>query len=527
MSLSFNLPKKDLKILAFYTGLVILLRFHAFYIPVIDPDETTQAVIAQAMGRGYRLYTDIWELKPPGIHLLFLLGFSVFGESIFTLRLLGCLTITLSCFLIYKIGQKFHVYGDIIGVFAGIIYAFCSLTSGGLASNIEIFFIPFVLLSFLKVINLPNLESSKYSLTIFSAGLMLGLAFELKYVVIYDIFSILAILILQTYFLKDNSSKISLFTLTKLIIILGIGTLTPFLLVTLFFIINHQFDNYWFANFTVLLIYTDYPRSLGEYIQSLREQFLINPILWLSLFISPIYYYLKKTINFQDKSLLISLYLWLFFILAGIFLTFKAIFFGHYFIQLYPALSLISSYLIVQLLMLLSQTSTFIKTFFLKLNKIKLILIIMFLLVIYPNNFNNLLQGAKFFYIRQIKGVTHWNLPPSQRIANYLKQRTNASDYIYITNYEPTLIYFLSGAKIPTKYLVHTPAATKRFRVFLDPVKEVHEVMKKKPKYVLLSYRKELGDQRYKQTIESYLQRFYVLETTIQGHSIYRSKKPN
>ncbi|MFN8484823.1 MAG: hypothetical protein U0768_17455 [Anaerolineae bacterium] len=52
-----------------------------------DADEGIQLVQAQLMGRGYRLYSDIWMDQPPGVPLSLLAGFRVFGESVESGRL--------------------------------------------------------------------------------------------------------------------------------------------------------------------------------------------------------------------------------------------------------------------------------------------------------------------------------------------------------------------------------------------------------------------------------------------------------
>ena len=138
----------------------------------------------------------------------------------------------------------------------------------------------------------------------------------------------------------------------------------------------------------------------------------------------------------------------------------------------------------------------------------------------------NITQALRFFYIRQVKGVGHWKITPPERISNYLKKRINKTDYIYVVNYEPTLIYFLSGAKVPTKYPIHSQVLGLRFRSIINPIRELDKVMLKKPKYLIISYRnndiKQKHNQEYKEAIENYLESFYFLEKSINGHYLYR-----
>ncbi len=52
-----------------------------------DPDEGILLGWAQLMGRGFRLYTDIWSDQPPGLAVSLLAGFRLFGESVESGRL--------------------------------------------------------------------------------------------------------------------------------------------------------------------------------------------------------------------------------------------------------------------------------------------------------------------------------------------------------------------------------------------------------------------------------------------------------
>ncbi|MFN8474950.1 MAG: glycosyltransferase family 39 protein [Anaerolineae bacterium] len=52
-----------------------------------DPDEGILLGWAQLMGRGFRMYTDIWSDQPPGLAVSLLTGFRLFGESVESGRL--------------------------------------------------------------------------------------------------------------------------------------------------------------------------------------------------------------------------------------------------------------------------------------------------------------------------------------------------------------------------------------------------------------------------------------------------------
>ena len=52
-----------------------------------DPDEGILLGWAQLLGRGFRMYTDIWSDQPPGLAVSLVAGFRLFGESVESGRL--------------------------------------------------------------------------------------------------------------------------------------------------------------------------------------------------------------------------------------------------------------------------------------------------------------------------------------------------------------------------------------------------------------------------------------------------------
>ena len=61
------------KVLFVLVALSVLLRFFSFFPSVMDHDESTYLVIANEMLHHKTLYTDLIDIKPPGIFLLYAL----------------------------------------------------------------------------------------------------------------------------------------------------------------------------------------------------------------------------------------------------------------------------------------------------------------------------------------------------------------------------------------------------------------------------------------------------------------------
>jgi 4-amino-4-deoxy-L-arabinose transferase-like glycosyltransferase len=128
-----------LAILSGLFGLIFFLRLHTYDEP-LERDLTTYAVIAHEMLEGKTLYTEMWDHKPPGIHVTYAAAELIAGygrKSIFLLNVTATLATLVACYLA----------GSAIGAgpFGGLIAAAAwALISGDLSlegnqPNTEVF----------------------------------------------------------------------------------------------------------------------------------------------------------------------------------------------------------------------------------------------------------------------------------------------------------------------------------------------------------------------------------------------------
>src|SRR4029453_4714232 len=66
-------------------------------------DQSLWASAARGMSHGQLLYPAVWEQRPPGIFLIYLLGFSVLGWSAATVAWLDILASAATTWLLYAI----------------------------------------------------------------------------------------------------------------------------------------------------------------------------------------------------------------------------------------------------------------------------------------------------------------------------------------------------------------------------------------------------------------------------------------
>src|SRR3954471_14335013 len=120
-------------------ALIVGLRGHTYDEP-LERDLTTYAVIAHEMLNGKNLYSDLWDHKPPAIHMTYAAAEWIAGygrNSIFLMNAAAAVATLVACYFAGAAGGR--------GPLAGLIAAtFWTLASGDLAiegnqPNTEVF----------------------------------------------------------------------------------------------------------------------------------------------------------------------------------------------------------------------------------------------------------------------------------------------------------------------------------------------------------------------------------------------------
>jgi hypothetical protein len=271
-----------------------------------------------------------------------------------------------------------------------------------------------------------------------------------------------------------------------------------------------DFQEYIYANFTANIKRISSAYSLSAFAINFLIQLKTNTILWLSLILLPLYWlaFVKNTVIL--KRTIISLLIWLFMAFLGV--CAPKSFYTHYFLQLLPPFCLISSFLIVNTIWDSAGTN--------RINKfilLPLVLVIPLSSNIYPV-FN---IGFKTIYFRYVQKIQNWGDPPAI-ISNYLKMQIKPNDYIYVVDYE-SIVYFLTPSKIPTRYAFTPFLQTKDLAAIagVDPVSEMHLIMKKKPSYLIkiAKSKDEISQDIFASQLQKYLDDYYVLEKTFKDNT--------
>jgi 4-amino-4-deoxy-L-arabinose transferase-like glycosyltransferase len=516
-----------------FVCLVVLLRWSTFYQSVISWDESLYLLVAEAWTEGNPPYTAIWDNKPPGIYAIFAIAISVLGHSVFSIRVAACLFIGMTCFFLYKIGNLIKHRGQEIGLLAGSLYAISTLTNGGMAANTEVFYATFVAIAAYlffsttlhEQLSSPAL-SSKYYLKLLLTGLLLGIGFEVKQVVLFDFFALSLVLGLTIVFQSQANSKYWL--LLKALIVLFIGFISPFVIVTAYFWLTGFFNEYLYANFTANKLRTvNLKFSFTPIRRAIVYQVKSNLFFWFSIPATIIYLLLSKTKPVAEKWLIFSFITWFFVVLCCICSVFRGYLYVHYFLQLAPALCLITAYLLINLTF--PKSSPYSKVNF---KDYIAFWVTLFALLASTAMFEALKLGVSYAYATHVKGLKHWQDTPAL-IAEYLKPRVKPDDYIYVVEHVP-IVYFLVNAKIPTRYafpsfLLARPDLPNITGT--DPVKELDDILQKQPIYIIkpkefVNLSESEANKSFITKLNQNLDQHYEIETSVHEFDLHKFSRP-
>jgi 4-amino-4-deoxy-L-arabinose transferase-like glycosyltransferase len=464
--------------------LVVLIRWATFYQSELDWDESLYVLVAQDWLKGNPPYTKVWDNKPPGIYALFAATLATIGRSMLSIRMLACVFISITCFFLYKIGALLEKNGKKVGFLAGTFYAIVTVTSGGDAANTELFFATFVVIAFYLFF------VSKFHLTFnldanilrrfFFVGLLLGLGFQVKYVALFDCVALAGIFLLS--WLLQNRLKDGYWSIASAVSITILGFIVPTMVVVLYFLWVGHFGDYAYANFTANKLRTvSVGFSLGPPLRAIARQTLYNPVFWVSVPVVLLHLRSVRDTSFKDKRLVMSWLIWFFVVLFSIVFTLRGFLYNHYFLHLAPANSLLTAYIIIHFLFASGGKSWPSSL------KISAILGLILTVLITTQAVNQLFLSAQHIYFRHFKGEQYWKDTQAETAA-YLMDRIKPEDYIYTVNGFP-IVYFLTNAKIPTRYafppfLVSRPDLPNITGV--DALQELDRIFEKKPTYILV-----------------------------------------
>lgn len=482
--------RKEIWFLIFISFLFFLLRLPSLIEPYWYGDEGVYELIGQALNNGRMLYSQIWDNKPPLLYLIY----AAANADQFTVRLLSLLSGVVSAVLFYYLAKSLfrsHKISSITTVFYVFLFA-TPIFEGNIANAENFMLLPIITAGFL-VIRVS--ENKKRGL--FTAGLLLGIAFLLKIVAIFDFaafFVFLVFIFLPEKLLAPGNKQVYK-DLVKKLGLLTSGFLIPVVLTTLYFLIQGALAAFIQATFFSNISYVGYKNSF-----IISQGFLLLKL--LALFAAVILVFWRRRII--PKSIIFIL-LWFFFSIFNAFFSGRG--WTHYLLVLLP-----STALLLGLLFERKAKKLIIVT-------LGLILILMYCVNVFfkisAGTIGKTLQYYQNFalFITNNKSIRAYQeyfdkrVPRDYEVAQFIANNTKPNDIIFIWGNNPQ-IYVLSKTLPPGKYTVeyHITQSPKAIAETADDLKQT------KPKYLIILP----GTATFPFHVGTYMHRF-----NLEGADIY------
>ena len=436
-----NILKSNLKVWLFLFLVSLIFRMLSFFYSVIEHDESTYLIISNAINNGAYLYTDVVDTKPPGIFLIFSFIQLVFGKSIFMLRLFGSFILSISAFLLFKIGKQLNLKSS-VSLFSGVSYIIIfSAYRFGLGINTELFFSFFTIAGFYCF--LKAFKRKKILLWLIG-GSLVGFGFITKYVVLagYGAFAV--------YFLYQSETVKKALLLIPRLILSTIGLFIPFILVHVYFYINGRFDDFYEIVYQVTSNYSS-TLTLKDSL-TFFFNFHLSYLPFIILFYSGLFH-AKIDKKIKVLSLTWFVFAWVMVILPG-----KQ--FKHYYLQLLPSLCFLIPLAFEHLL---TKKQSTLKT---KTRVIASSLLIVFIVAVI---------NQSYFWTR---------MDTPRELASTLEEYVDDDD-LMIVDKHLHLTYYLLDLSPPSKY-VHPTLIFNHTKAFgMDTETEMNKMLDKKPKFII------------------------------------------
>ncbi len=387
--------------LLFYIIISSTIRLPVFFFDFFSNDEAAHFIGSIIIKKGFTLYEDFVDNKPPFIYLFYLLSQMIFGEDIKSIHI--ATTLILIPLIALFISFSFSNKNRLTKILSGIFFIFLTSTyipTDMLATNCEIVMLFFASIAFIFLKSDTLLGS-----------LLFGLFISLSTLSKQQAAILLFVPILNYLFNKDRLQKI------RHLIMIFLGFLIPIGVTIIYFYNINNFTNFVYFTIGHNIGYSKNPIEFLDIIYRILKYLL--PYI---LIISPFIYLYIKSRKYIDRSIL-HIYeptLALSFII--VFIGFR--FFPHYFIQFVFPLSILSaSYF----------TDINVRT-----KALKLILMYMLIMSISFNIYTFLAYSKKSNFIEETEPLLK-KIPESFKDANFCK---NQSEYIFVWGYAPLFYYY-------------------------------------------------------------------------------------
>ena len=402
-----------------FLGAALLVRALAFGSASIDPDEGLYMVQAVAWLGGGWPYLAAWDMHPPGAPALLALVHAVIPEPVMAMRLAGVLAVAATGWGLHALARLLGA-GPRTALAAGLLYVAHSVVQGGLATNTEILFAPFTVLTALLLLREALMARTPRAAVVFAAGLTAGIALLIKQVCAIEC----SVLWLTMAGMTFAAGRLTPPRAAGLALAFAAGAGMPSLGMAAGYWLAGTFDEWLRANILVLFAYTGAP---GEWPGMRQGVLLALPhIGWLGLAALGL-----LAAESAARRRVLPLLPWLAAAALAVAAPWK--FYDHYFLILLPPLSLLAAFGLAALARLVFRPRFRARGF----------AVAVALLVAMP--------VSDMLVPRLAHGAGLVGESPVRRVAELAKAALHPGEALYVANWHP-ITYVLAGQPPPTRF---------------------------------------------------------------------------
>ena len=412
-------------------GVVIAIRIRLLGIP-LERDEGEYAYAGQLILQGVPPYTLAYNMKFPGTYAAYAVIMSIFGQTVTGIHLGLLLVNAATVILIFFLGRQ--LMNSTLGLAAAISYAVLSVSPSvlGFAGHATHFVLLPVLGGTLLLCNSTDRQALG---RLFASGLLFGIGLLMKQPAGFFAFFGTIYLISSNLHCRARAKKILVLGLT-----FSAGVILPLGITCLLLWRIGVFDRFWF--WTI-----DYARQYGSlipfnlapqiFVYTTKEVILAGWPIWMLAGIGLVAGLWEP----RTRSTAIFLLGFLFF--SALALCPGFYFRLHYFVLVLPAVSLLAGVAISRLSDLIASRGMVVRFF---------CLLVFGAALAWP-----IITERKFFFQASPTEASRMIYPESpfaesNRIGEYLRERTSRRDTIAVIGSEPE-IYFYSDRHSATGYI--------------------------------------------------------------------------
>ena len=438
--------------------LTLVARAFAFQTSVIDTDEGLYLLQAREWLRGGWPYVAVWDMHPVGAPALFAAALALFGKSIMTIRLLGAICVATTAWLTYRTVRQLHG-PRLVGFAAAVLYIGQSVLLGGLASNTEILFAPFVSGAiYLGVRAAVQPGQAPRWRDLAAMGALMGCALTIKPVVAPMGCLAFVLLVLPAWW----GGAMRWRRVLAMAVAYAALCLLPTVLFGLAYAARGQFQFFLYGSFLAPLAYAGGAISVAQAWSRIMDAGtdLLFP---LALALVAVAGLRRRSLNHPAALLVVVALLW--FLTAVLAVAGPGMWFNHYFVILMAPLAILAAMGAWQLAWKLRPGLAL------------------------PAFVG--LVGAVAIHAWSIDTMPRlergWDVPdPPRQVAEIIRQQIRRGEPIFIANYHPA-VYVMSGAGVPTRFAFPGHLTCEWDRVTgVDVDAEVKRILAERPRIIVV-----------------------------------------